>query len=368
MSPLPLGIVASAHHTAAPADDFPFLAGRSSVISDIRAYDQSGTTLTALTDRAGTDWAARAGNCALTAAATPTGKPALTFSGSGAFGRNVANLMKGVIELEAVDAFSTFQNSPSYAPSNIMGKQGDYASSGNSMPQWVRMKLTTPKVVTQYQVASAQGGRAPRDWQFQGSHDGVNWDTLDTRTAQPSQGLATFDFANSTPYRWYRYNVTAINGGDLLYLTGLYLTGVDLRGTDRPYAEQWLVVKGTLNGSGHPVWFSSVGDTRYPFSDGHVYTGWGTNTRYTWNTASYPILNLWKVYRLQRDGATAREYMDNTLRLTATGGDTFMPDPQIGRGGSVYFTGQIAHSVVLAEKLSDPDATQFDAELRAFYI
>jgi hypothetical protein len=58
--------------------------------------------------------------------------------------------------------------------------------------------------------------RDPKNWQFQGSNDGVTWTTLDTRTNETfaSRFLTkTYDFPNGTPYRWYRLNITANNGG-----------------------------------------------------------------------------------------------------------------------------------------------------------
>lgn len=363
MSPIPLGILASA--LSLPQDPIGFASSRPSVKSELRADDQ--TNMSTLIDRAGISWTPSGGTAGLSAAATPTGKSAMTFSANASYFPSATGLMKGVLELAEVTALSTFQNQPSYAPLNIMGKQGDYASSGAAMPQWIKMRLTTPKVVTEYKIASGQGARSPKDWIFQGSNDGDNWVNLDTRTNQPSQGLTTFSFSNSTSYLWYRYYVTAINGGDLLYLTGLYMTGVDLRGTDLQQVEHWVVLKGTAVNSGHPLLFSSVGDTRYKYQDNQIYTGYGTNGRYSY-VPTLEVINNWRIYRLQRDGSVAREYLDNVLQLTATAADTFLSTPYIGRGGNYLFSGQIAYSVILAEKLSSSDASDFYNSLRSFFI
>ena len=58
-------------------------------------------------------------------------------------------------------------------------------------------------------------GRDPRDWQFLGSNDGTNWTVLDTQTDETfvSRYLTKqYLIANSTPYRYYRLNITANNG------------------------------------------------------------------------------------------------------------------------------------------------------------
>ena len=85
---------------------------------------------------------------------------------------------------------------------------------------WIRYDLGAGKaqVVTAYDVATANDvpGRDPKNWQFQGSNDATNWTTLDTRTNQDFLGYRYFAkrymFANSTPFRFYRLNVTANNG------------------------------------------------------------------------------------------------------------------------------------------------------------
>jgi regulation of enolase protein 1 (concanavalin A-like superfamily) len=72
--------------------------------------------------------------------------------------------------------------------------------------------------ITEYKITSASDvqQRDPKDWQFQGSNDGTSWTTLDTRTGETfaSRLLAkTYDLTNDTPYRYYRLNITANNGG-----------------------------------------------------------------------------------------------------------------------------------------------------------
>jgi alpha-L-fucosidase len=73
--------------------------------------------------------------------------------------------------------------------------------------------------ITEYKITSANDvqQRDPKDWQFQGSNDGVTWTTLDTRTNQVFATRLTttntYDFANTTPYSFYRLNITNNYGG-----------------------------------------------------------------------------------------------------------------------------------------------------------
>jgi len=81
---------------------------------------------------------------------------------------------------------------------------------------WLRYDIGHTEVVQRYTVISADvAARDPKDWQFQGSNDGVNWTTLD---AQSGQVFANRLQMNSYPvpgggaYRYYRLNITANNG------------------------------------------------------------------------------------------------------------------------------------------------------------
>ncbi|WP_432112854.1 discoidin domain-containing protein [Streptomyces sp. S1] len=82
---------------------------------------------------------------------------------------------------------------------------------------WIRYQLPSPGVVTRYVMTSANDvdTRDPNDWELQGSNNGSVWDTLDTRTDEvfASRGLSkSYDVSNSTPYLYYRLNITQNNG------------------------------------------------------------------------------------------------------------------------------------------------------------
>lgn len=85
-------------------------------------------------------------------------------------------------------------------------------------------------VVTSYSMYCASDGYKtylPKNWTFQGSNDDSTWDTLDTRsnitwTADQTQ---TFSFSNSTGYKYYRINVTAIGAAVTLTIFELEMFG-----------------------------------------------------------------------------------------------------------------------------------------------
>ncbi|MCS0630823.1 alginate lyase family protein [Telluria mixta] len=82
---------------------------------------------------------------------------------------------------------------------------------------WLQYDLGHTETVQRYTVISANDkiGRDPKDWQFQGSNDGVNWTTLDTQSGQAFANrfqLNSYTVASPGAYRWYRLNITSNNG------------------------------------------------------------------------------------------------------------------------------------------------------------
>lgn len=82
---------------------------------------------------------------------------------------------------------------------------------------WLQYDLGRTEVVQRYTVANSfdKIERDPKDWQFQGSNDGVSWTTLDTQSNQMfvwRYVMKTYEVANPAAYRYYRLNITANNG------------------------------------------------------------------------------------------------------------------------------------------------------------
>lgn len=84
----------------------------------------------------------------------------------------------------------------------------------------IDLGLINAAIVTKYQITTwgflaSWPGSSPRDWEFQGSADGVSWDTLDTRvneTGWVNDESRDYFFTNTIEYRHYCIRVTANNG------------------------------------------------------------------------------------------------------------------------------------------------------------
>jgi hypothetical protein len=80
------------------------------------------------------------------------------------------------------------------------------------------IQSAVPAIVTKYTISSANDvpERDPKNWNLQGSNNGTSWVNIDTRTGETfaSRRLTkTYEIANNTtPYLYYRLNITANNG------------------------------------------------------------------------------------------------------------------------------------------------------------
>ncbi|MGG1156232.1 discoidin domain-containing protein [Brevibacillus formosus] len=77
-------------------------------------------------------------------------------------------------------------------------------------PEWIAYEFPEPKIVKRYDIlsyTSGDGGR-PRDWTFEGTNDGVNWDVLDRRSNNTWTDKIEIIIDNNTPYKKYRVHVT----------------------------------------------------------------------------------------------------------------------------------------------------------------
>lgn len=95
---------------------------------------------------------------------------------------------------------------------------------------WIKMYFGALGAMPAQRYYIYMGGNytlAPADWTFEGSNDDVAWDVLDTQTAQ-SWGSAvskTYNFANTTAYKYYRLNVSANGGGTTLMIYEMAIFG-----------------------------------------------------------------------------------------------------------------------------------------------
>jgi RHS repeat-associated protein len=99
---------------------------------------------------------------------------------------------------------------------------------------WLQYQFAAGAAYTVAQYSLVSGGdtgiytgRAPKNWQLQGSNDGLGWTTVDTRTNQAdtlSLHTTTYTVASPGSYKYYRLNITANNGDVYTQLAELILT------------------------------------------------------------------------------------------------------------------------------------------------
>ncbi|UWE10844.1 GH92 family glycosyl hydrolase [Actinacidiphila bryophytorum] len=99
-----------------------------------------------------------------------------------------------------------------------------FASTG-----WVQYQLSADVTVKKYALTSANDSpeRDPKDFTLQGSADGTDWTTVDTRSGVKFSGRFKsniYDVANPGAYRYYRLNVTANTTGNIVQLADLILS------------------------------------------------------------------------------------------------------------------------------------------------
>lgn len=119
----------------------------------------------------------------------------------------------GIITAQYPNTSKPSEDFPSLIDNN---KSTKYYRSGRTA-LWVQYKSSVPAIVVRYTITSANDvpNRDPRDWNLQGSDNGSTWTTLDTRSGQTFASrllTKTFSFINTTPYTYYRLNITANNG------------------------------------------------------------------------------------------------------------------------------------------------------------
>ncbi|TWP53408.1 glycoside hydrolase family 92 protein [Lentzea tibetensis] len=108
---------------------------------------------------------------------------------------------------------------------NINSKWLTFTSTG-----WASFKLGEPVKVVKYALGSANDApeRDPKDWTLQGSADGTNWTTVDTRQNEAFDArfqTKIYDVASPASYVYYKLDITANQGGvKLLQLAEVQLS------------------------------------------------------------------------------------------------------------------------------------------------
>jgi hypothetical protein len=178
--------------------------------------------------------------------ATSSGGPYTTIAanvaGSSYIDTSVANGTTYYYAITATNAAGTSANSPEDSATPVHplvhvatggtpnDSRNNAANAGNAFDRnsgtewfysgvmgWLQYDLGHAETVQRYTVVSSfdKIGRDPKDWQFQGSNDGVAWTTLDTQAGQAFANRFqqnSYTVASPGAYRWYRLNITSNNG------------------------------------------------------------------------------------------------------------------------------------------------------------
>lgn len=119
-------------------------------------------------------------------------------------------------------------------PDNLIGKLVDQSFYTNWIDavtsSWVVFSYWEPHVWNKYEITQGITDPLldPASWTIFGSNDSIDWTTLDTQTAQVFELRQTaypYEFSNSTSYKYYKWEITANNGGAETYSSEFLFLG-----------------------------------------------------------------------------------------------------------------------------------------------
>ncbi|MEI2284341.1 discoidin domain-containing protein [Paenibacillus polysaccharolyticus] len=84
-----------------------------------------------------------------------------------------------------------------------------------TMPKWIGYKFSEPKVIVKYRLRFTNTTYYPRNYEFQGSTDGIVYDTLHS-IVEGSSGVLDYVIPNRRSYTHYRLYITVLSSGNQL--------------------------------------------------------------------------------------------------------------------------------------------------------
>ncbi|MGS2589592.1 fibronectin type III domain-containing protein [Streptomyces hebeiensis] len=199
---------------------------------------------------------------------------------------------------------------------------------------WLQYTAAARSTVIGYTLTSANDAtdRDPRAWSFQGSSDGTTWKTLDTRTDQTFSARfqkKVYTFTNSTPYRYFRLNITANDGASSTQLSEWQILGTGTPGSaPAPEAPTGLSVRAVSGDQTELTWTdNSRWETAYRVERSADGATWGWSRVLPAGTTRFHDLGLTGRtayhYRVRAENATGSSAYTNTA--SATTGDAGLP-------------------------------------------
>ncbi len=109
-------------------------------------------------------------------------------------------------------------------------KKSQFWETCGAYPHWIQMDFSNnPKTIAAYALQISDTGsakRAPKEWEFQSSNDGLNWVTLDLVKDQvgwKDNEKRDFNIINTTAFRYFRLYITGGNSPKLTRVHELHL-------------------------------------------------------------------------------------------------------------------------------------------------
>jgi hypothetical protein len=141
----------------------------------------------------------------------------------GPTGQDITDL-GGTISAQYESGSPTGEEYTNLIDNNVRTKYLTFHASG-----WIQYQANALYNVTGYTITSANDypERDPLNWTLQGSNDGSNWTTIDSRSGEDFTDrfqTRTFSFSNSGAYSYYRFNMSN-HSGTILQLGEIELFG-----------------------------------------------------------------------------------------------------------------------------------------------
>lgn len=138
-----------------------------------------------------------------------------------AFPPMTANVMNGYVASASNSQYGAAYLAFDQSNSTFWGSNPDVS--------WLQIQFPGKRTVTNYFVRNRTGftNQTPTAFEFQGSNDDSNWDTLDTRTSVTFTDGGENSYTIGTPgaYRYYRLNILDnANNGTIAVVAGLRFT------------------------------------------------------------------------------------------------------------------------------------------------
>ena len=196
-------------------------------------------------------------------------------------------------------------------------------------------------------------GRAPKTWTFSGSNDGETWTTLDTQASETGWAAngesRYYAFENNTPYEYYKYDCTALNGGtDYLQLWELEFYYVN---TDAPkLGNTSLARTGVATYSLTAEEDVNAADISYILTDGVTVSTNGTRSVVEGDSVTWPISGLsanktWQASVLAENASGTDEKVSGTL---------YTGELVLGATTDASENGLVAGTVAVSRNSRDP--------------